>query len=94
MWRFVCLFVYTGMDHARALIQEECKHLLVSLLSIVSPGQGDLQILRMELEARLPTVAYPSGNAGPRKPHYRLTTDGGPYQVSLPINHVYSTCLH
>ncbi|TGZ62726.1 hypothetical protein CRM22_007302 [Opisthorchis felineus] len=68
-----------GMDHCRALVQEECKLLLVSLLNLVCPDQDTLRLLRMELEGGMLARAYPSALPGPRRPRFRLTLDGGPY---------------
>ncbi|KER30684.1 hypothetical protein T265_02924 [Opisthorchis viverrini] len=68
-----------GMDHCRALVQEECKLLLVSLLNLVCPDQDTLRLLRLELEGGMLARAYPSALPGPRQPRFRLALDGGPY---------------
>ncbi|CAH8660163.1 unnamed protein product [Schistosoma rodhaini] len=82
------LGVFLGIDHCRALVQEESKHLLVSLLDQVCPHHDILRLLRLELEANLHRLAYPSGFPGPRVQDYRLTLDGGPYRekFSMVIN--------
>ncbi|KAA3681780.1 uncharacterized protein DEA37_0008779 [Paragonimus westermani] len=72
------LCTFLGIDHCRALVQEECKQLLVSLLSLTCPKQESLALLRLELEDCLVSCAYPSAFPGPRLPKYRLTVDGGP----------------
>ncbi|CAH8566279.1 unnamed protein product [Schistosoma turkestanicum] len=74
------LGVFLGIDHCRALVQEESKQLLVSLLDQVCPHHDMLRLLRLELEANLHRLAYPSGFPGPRVQDYRLTLDGGPYR--------------
>nr|CAH8871380.1 unnamed protein product [Trichobilharzia regenti] len=73
------LGVFLGIDHCRALIQEESKQLLVSLLDQVCPHHDALHLLRLELEANLRRLAHPSALPGPRVQDYRLTFDGGPY---------------
>ncbi|KAK4475902.1 hypothetical protein MN116_001147 [Schistosoma mekongi] len=74
------LGVFLGIDHCRALVQEESKQLLVSLLDQVCPYHDVFNVLRLELEANLRRLAYPSALPGPRVQDYRLTIDGGPYR--------------
>ncbi|KAH8864111.1 Protein furry like [Schistosoma japonicum] len=74
------LGVFLGIDHCRALVQEESKQLLVSLLDQVCPYHDALHVLQLELEANLRRLAYPSALPGPRVQDYRLTIDGGPYR--------------
>lgn len=84
------------MDHCRALVQEECKQLLVSLLNLACPEQDALRLLRLELEATFLATAYPSSSStSARRPNYRLTLDGGPYRVSMHSCQasVHSVCL-
>ncbi|KAF6777651.1 hypothetical protein AHF37_03693 [Paragonimus kellicotti] len=89
------LCTFLGIDHCRALVQEECKQLLVSLLSLTCPEQESLGLLRLELDDCLVSCAYPSAFPGPRLPKYRLTVDGGPCKerfTRLPSVDLPSSC--
>ncbi|CAH8433161.1 unnamed protein product [Dicrocoelium dendriticum] len=78
-----------GLDHCRALVQEECKQLLVSMLSLACSEQYSLRLLQLELESDSLACTHPSTLPGPRQPQYRLTLDGGPFKEKF-ANHLSS----